>query len=86
MITFEKTDLKCSVISVHFGDKKTVTYLVLMFFKGSLVEKLHFCVRDDWRKYRKIPRDKWRLFYFNIVNSKQFNMFLTFIILLNVCI
>jgi len=58
--------------------------IVFDFVKGTLVEKLHICVRDDWRKYQKLPENKWRLFYYNILNHKRFNLFITFVILLNV--
>jgi len=57
-----------------------------IIFKRSLVEKLHICIRDDWRKYQQVPKNKYRLFYFNILNHKRYNLFITFIILVNVCI
>jgi len=54
-------------------------------FKESLVQKLHICIRDDWRKYQRVPKTKWCLFYFNIFNHKRYNLLMTFIIFLNVC-
>jgi hypothetical protein len=65
------------IFFIHFFDKNII-------FKRSLVEKLHISIRDDWRKYQKVPKNKWNLFYFNILNHKQYNLFITFVILLNV--
>jgi len=59
-------------------------YRISIIFKRSLVEKLHISIRNDWRKYQKVPKNKWHLFYFNILNHKQYNLFITFVILLNV--
>ncbi|CAF1543248.1 unnamed protein product [Adineta ricciae] len=53
-------------------------------YLGRLVKKVHVRIDDNWRKYQKIPEDKWCLLCFTIVNHRRFSWFITCIILLNV--
>ncbi|CAF1127759.1 unnamed protein product [Rotaria sordida] len=57
--------------------------LIWKYLRSSL-EKLYIYIRNDWGKYQKIPKNKWRLFYFNILNHKRFNLFIIFVILFNI--
>ncbi|CAF3376108.1 unnamed protein product [Rotaria socialis] len=66
----------------YYYKPRTVDF-IWKYLKSS-AEKLHTCIRNDWRKYQMIPRNKWRLFYFNILNHKQFNVFMIFVIVFNV--
>ncbi|UJR30400.1 hypothetical protein I4U23_017935 [Adineta vaga] len=50
----------------------------------ALMKKVHLWIYNDWRKYQKIPEDKWRLFCFNILNHKRFYWFIACVILFNI--
>ncbi|CAF1291613.1 unnamed protein product [Adineta steineri] len=63
---------------------KPRTFDFIWKYLEKLVKKIHTCIRNDWRKYHKVPENKWRLFYYNILKHKRFNWFITLVILLNV--
>lgn len=43
-------------------------------------------MHNHCQKYERIPIDKCRLFIYKILNHKRFNLLITLIIILNVCI
>ncbi|CAF1576337.1 unnamed protein product, partial [Adineta ricciae] len=79
-------DRKGEYISVdqlkYYYEPRTLDFV--WKYLGRLVKKIHMQIDDDWRKYQKIPEDKWRLLCFTIVNHRRFFWFIICVILLNV--